>query len=121
MIAGVVPIDLLVQERRGSWKEGDTAREVRELILNVFAWINRGHEKIGYYFTQLLNGNGYFHDYLYKVGKVTVADAYARTQISMTPITFECVRWRQKREELEAGSHMTLEHIANKILEVPET
>lgn len=100
VVAGVIPIDLLVHERSlvytRSTKNGrkEARKEAREMILddwqtrwneesrgrwtarmipNIRRWINRKDGEVNYYLTQLLTGHGYFKDFLHKIGKVSNA------------------------------------------------
>lgn len=94
VVAGLIPWDLLAQERKrifdsgngraiaaqmrnetiGEWQrrwEGETrGRWTAEIIPEVQPWIGRKHGEVNFYLTQFLTGHGYFRKYLFKMGKV---------------------------------------------------
>ncbi|XP_018577406.1 uncharacterized protein LOC108915767 [Anoplophora glabripennis] len=93
VIVGLIPINLLVQERRNIFFEEEGNRETRKkleraetfrkwqeefdaspngrwtsrLIQNVEAWTRRRHGNLTYYVTQFLSGHGSFGDYLKRI------------------------------------------------------
>lgn len=98
VIAGVIPIDLLAQERQAiyvdsatdgraqasvrareqtmevwqsRWENETAGRWTARLIKQVGPWFNRGHGDVSFWLTQFLSGHGYFRSYLAKHNKVT--------------------------------------------------
>lgn len=97
LIAGMIPIDLSILERRKMWmsKQQNEEEQIDEsatrqetiqswqhrwnsetngrwterLIPNIEKWINRRTGDVNYYLTQMLSGHGYFRKYLYKMNK----------------------------------------------------
>lgn len=97
VIASVIPIDLLAQERKTiytrvpeisrkeaaaesrrwsletwqeRWNSEHRGRWTARLIPQLDVWLNRNHGEVNYYITQFLSGHGYFRSYLYKMGKL---------------------------------------------------
>ncbi|KMQ83867.1 reverse transcriptase [Lasius niger] len=95
VIAGVLPIGVLAEERRSlyrrrgstsmsaeelkteerqsslkrwqqSWDASIKGRWTYRLISKVDRWFNRNHSAVNYYLTQMLSGHGCFRAYLYK-------------------------------------------------------
>lgn len=97
VIAGAVPIDLKIRERRQLWMRNQNNRleqqqedQIRRgtlqawqarwtvetkgrwtarLIPHLESWLRRRTGEVNYYLTQLLSGHGYFREYLHKMGK----------------------------------------------------
>lgn len=97
VIAGMVPIDILVDEMRRvydrthetpanrrviakeereasiatwqvRWNNSTKGRWTYQLIPNVATWIRRSHGEVNYYVTQFLTGHGCFRKYLHRFG-----------------------------------------------------
>lgn len=95
VIAGMLPIDVLAEERRSlyqrkrttalsaaelrteerqkslrrwqlRWDASASGRWTHRLITQVDTWVNRTHGEVNYYLTQMLSGHGCFRAYLYK-------------------------------------------------------
>ena len=95
VIAGLLPIEVLADERKRlyqlgksantnaehmkdeerqssllrwqqSWDKADRGRWTYRLILHLDKWINRRHGSVNYYLAQILSGPGCFRAYLYK-------------------------------------------------------
>lgn len=97
VLAGTIPIDLLVEERRKiwiskqtnifdqsvresirketyrnwqtRWNEEAAATWTKRLLPNINIWLDRSFGEVDYYITQMLTGHGYFRKYLYNIGK----------------------------------------------------
>lgn len=97
VIAGAVPIDLKIGERRKIWikrqennlEQGEeeqirrdttqawqtrwsaetNGRWTARLLPRLENWLERTHGEVNYYLTQMLTGHGYFRKYLHKIGK----------------------------------------------------
>lgn len=131
VIAGVIPIDILAQERsaiyrrkletdkdkvkieertrtmedwQATWEQDSRGRWTARLIGQIQAWVERKHGEIDYYMTQFLSGHGYFNSYLFKMGKVTSPDCkYCPGASDNAYHTFfQCDHWAQERGNLEA-------------------
>lgn len=133
IIAGVIPIDLLADERQRVYKRrGENAprivkKEERERTLNTWqtrwdqepkgrwtaklisdirAWMERKHGEVGYYLTQFLTGHGYFRSYLKKIGKSADAKClYCQNEEEddVKHTFFVCGRWQHYRNDLVAN------------------
>lgn len=95
VISGMLPIDILAEERRMAyhevkvnknsaaevksdlrlkslrtwqerWDTSEKERWTHRLIPQIEDWLNRGHGEVNYYLTQMLSGHGCFRSYLYK-------------------------------------------------------
>jgi hypothetical protein len=130
VVAGVIPIDLLAQERKqvyytksvlGAQEATRTAREAtmtlwqerwnreargawtRRMIPELSGWVERGFGEVNFLITQLLTGHGLFRAYLHKMGKVdSAACQYGDSPIDDAHHTFfVCERWAVQRRALE--------------------
>lgn len=120
VIAGIPPIDLLIQERyevyNGStknearaqlmekwqekWTGGKHGRWTFTLIPNLHKWITRPYGEVDYYITQILSGHGYFKKYLYIRKKIDTPDCdYCQAEDDAEHTLFNCCRWQTQREE----------------------
>lgn len=130
VIAGVIPIDLLAQERRfvyqtkvdlgllparrtartntilawqQRWEQETRGRWTARLISQLDTWLDRREGEVNYYLTQLLSGHGLFRAYLYKMGKVDGPGCV----LCGSPLDdarhtfFECERWSVERSGLQ--------------------
>lgn len=129
IIAAVVPIHLLAEERRSvflrrneadqqavvqeekahtitrwqrSWEMETRGRWTFRIIPDVRAWLGRKHGEVGYYLTQFLSGHGYFCFYLHKMGKIDTEQClYCPGHTDDACHTFFiCNRWSPLREAL---------------------
>lgn len=97
VIAGMIPIDLHILERRSIWTSRQTndtthrgeeetrqetmrkwqhrwntdtrGRWTARLIPNIKEWVNRRFGEVDYFLTQMLSGHGYYRKYLYRMKK----------------------------------------------------
>lgn len=150
VVAGVVPIDLLAQERKHTYKRKEevgrkaAAAEARDrtmrqwqerwnadargrwtarLIDNLAPWVERRHGEVNFYLTQFLTGHGCFNTYLHKMGKVESPSCqYGDSPLDDVGHTFfECERWTAERQRLEMTiGVLTPDNIVGKMLESEE-
>ena len=150
VIAGVIPIDLLAEERqriyhrkgesqparvkaeeRGvtvqkwqdRWRTESRGRWTARLIHDVEVWTGRKQGETNYYLTQFLTGHGYFRAYLRKIGKVMQAEClYCGLGDDDAHHTFfVCPQWQQARSSLTAEvGDVEPETIVVKMLESKE-
>ena len=139
VIAGTVPIHLLVKERiniknvydqsikktaareetlkiwQQEWdKEEKTAQWTKRLIPSIRPWIKRKHGEVGYHLAQFLTGHGCFKSYLFNCGLVP-DDACPYCGERDTPEhIFYCPRWQDQRREI---GDMTVEAIVKHMLD----
>lgn len=118
VIAGVPPIDLMVEERtkkyegknadiarrelmqkwQERWEYGEQGRWTKRLIPDIQKWVNRTYGEVDYWLTQALSGHGSFRQYLHKMGKTESAQcSYCECEDSPEHTLFECVRWNERR------------------------
>lgn len=126
VVTGVIPIDLLIEERRyidevGNghleevraaarqrtlelWQERwnsntEKGQWTKELIPNIKNWIECSHRKVEYFISQFMTGHGYFRTYSKRMGK-TVSDNCSYCGEIDTPkhTIFECPRWHIQRQ-----------------------
>lgn len=128
VISGYPPIDLMVAEvcylfKVGTRLEGNRRMARRRtydkwqdrwagsqvnagwtkiLIPDIRDWVECGHKRTGYFFTQFLTGHGSFGTYTKIIGK-TVDDMCAVCSVQDSPehVYASCERWRKEREKLE--------------------
>lgn len=92
VIAGVIPLDILAEERKALGEKRNADKKVErekslekwqqrwsqsladiwthKLIQNVKPWVTRKHGSVDYYMTQVISGHGCFRTYLKKIGKI---------------------------------------------------
>ncbi|KAJ8978659.1 hypothetical protein NQ317_019095 [Molorchus minor] len=131
VIAGMIPIDLKIEERnriRAYRLEGEETEEARararaetlqkwqerwerdpkgqwthKLIQNVRGWVNRKEGETEYETTQFLTGHGNFGTYLHRIGKKpNDLCLYCEARDSPEHTMFECDRWTRERQEINA-------------------
>jgi hypothetical protein len=147
VIAGVIPIDLMAQERKliydtkddlgtmeakaeareyvmlrwqERWQTESRGRWTARLIGNLGRWVDRKHGEVNYFLTQFLTGHGYFRSYLHTVGKIEDPSCiYGDGAIDDAHHTvFKCDRWKSERQEMERKTgNLTPENIVNFMLE----
>jgi len=127
VVAGLIPWDLLAQERKKIFEDGrDISSQARietiqewqqrwqgetrgrwtaEVIPEVQPWIERKHGEINFYLTQFLTGHGYFRKYLFKMGKVNdpackMCNGAEEDDVRHT--FFNCAYFRREKTELFA-------------------
>jgi hypothetical protein len=130
VIAGVIPIDILAQERRfiyqnkdvldgvaarrtaransmlawqQRWDQETRGRWTARLIGQLEAWLNRLEGEVNYYLTQFLSGHGLFRAYLHKMGKVDRPSCvFCDFPFDDALRTFfQCANWDREREALQ--------------------
>lgn len=130
VITGVIPIDLLVEERRYLYKHNDvdlqTAKIVarrnsvtrwqarwednntkgqwtKRLIPNIAKWLDCTHRQLDYYLTQVLTGHGAFKTYTRRIGKEeNDTCVYCGESDTVEHTVFQCNRWGGIRETVYA-------------------
>ena len=126
ILASLIPIDLLIEERMRRWQNMDyTAEEVRKrtidqwcerwetnenrtacwtrlLIEDLRSWYGRKHGEITFGVAQVLSGHGCFGHYLCRIGVATTARCkYVDSDDDTAEhTTLECVRWNEERRNL---------------------
>lgn len=129
VVAGVIPIDLLADERVRIYDRKQEGRQVKReerertmikwqerwdhnlsvgqwtkaLIPQIRPWIECKFRKASYFLTQVLTGHGCFRDYTFRIGKA--ADdrcVYCVDEVRDSPAhtIFECERWEARRRAL---------------------
>lgn len=130
LIAGVMPIEVLAQERRmlyqqrneilrkdikteerrrsvkrwqKLWDESVNGRWTHRLIPQVDVWINRSHGEVSYHLTQMLSGHGCFRAYLYKYKYEDSPYCPSCGDINEDAehVFFVCPRFKEERTKLE--------------------
>lgn len=125
VIAGLVPLQLQIEERGRIWRKGCRMKETedentmtawqekwlqsskgewtRRLIPDIKKWVRREHGETTYYMTQAMSGHGNFCKYLYRIGKINdPLCAYCKCEEDDAEHTiFVCPRWRETRTNLE--------------------
>lgn len=126
VVAGIVPIALLAQERKRAyirkrqtgedgpsderdttlnvwqrlWEDDGRGRWTARLIPYLRPWVTRRHGEVDFYLTQFLTGHGYFRSYLRRMGKMdSEVCLYCAGEVDDAHHTFfVCQRWAEKRE-----------------------
>lgn len=125
VIAGIPPIELMIQERRQRylgiaktearktltenwqkyWDENTSGRWTYSLIPDVKTWWERPYGEVDFYLTQALSGHGCFNKYLHgKNRSATPECRYCDEEDDAHHTLFECVRWASIREQFEANT-----------------
>lgn len=147
VVAGVIPIELLAQEKRrismieqdertpevltqlrddtlkrwqDSWEGSRTGRWTARLIPHIKPWINRTHGEVSYHLTQFLTGHGHFRKYLHRMDKVDTPEChYCSDKLDDAEHTFfKCKRWTQLRRNLtQKVGNITPETIIDKMIQ----
>lgn len=147
VIAGTIPIHLLVAERtydkaankreqkararqntmtrwQEEWtNETTTAQWTKKLIPEVTPWVNRKHGEVGYYLTQFLSGHGQFNSYLHRLNLIDQSECtYCGGRDTPEHVVMECARWNTTRDRLarEIGEQVTTESIIRHMLSSEE-
>jgi hypothetical protein len=125
VIAGALPIDLLVAERVRLWKgkttgltrvearkeieaewqrrwiEGGKGEWTRQLIPQIERWARRKHGNVDFHLTQVLSGHGCFASFLKKIGKKNTDSCwYCPDRDDAEHTLFRCPRWDGLRLEV---------------------
>lgn len=138
VIAGIPPIDLLIEERRAvydgvdrnvarmslnrswqeRWRTSSKGRWTYKVIPEIERWTNRPWIEVDYCMTQALSGHGCFKAFLYKRKRSnTDLCPYCKNLDDVEHTLFFCPRWRETRKKyLEAtGNPFTLESFSRDI------
>ena len=146
-VAGVIPIDLLAQERKSvyqsrsepgveraksearrasleawqtRWQESNKGRWTARLIPLIAPWLQRRHGEVNYFLTQMLTGHGLFSDYLHRVGRaVSPMCRHCGAEVDGPEHTFfACPRWNEERREAEDDTGiLTPDNVVSVMLE----
>ena len=143
--AGLIPIDLMVEERAEADRNAEVDRRSRRadtmkkwqdrwdrlegkaawtkrLIKDIAAWTGRKHGELNYHITQFLTGHGAFNAYLHRFKRRDTAECETcGKEETAEHVIFECTKWNKTRTEMqkEAKSKITPENIIQKMLENP--
>lgn len=130
VIAAVIPIDLMIEERAKTYKKTPEERQqereetiskwnlrwpeeekgawTRLLIPDLTHWVTRTHGDINYYLSQFLSGHGNFRSYLHRF-KIKDSPACIYCQELDTPEhVFVCPRWSGILEQTNMRLNTTL-------------
>lgn len=125
VVAGLIPVHLLAQERaevrcgRGTkeevrgrtfqrwqleWGSANKGAWTRRLIHEVEPWVRRKGGQTDFHLTQMFTGHGCFNSYLHRIGK---AEHPSCSSCGVIPddaehTFFRCDRWENQRRNLEA-------------------
>lgn len=139
-ITGILPIDLMVQERAAlylqdgadkrlrdearqhsleAWQtrwnsESVKAQWTKHLIKDIKAWVMCTHHRLDYYLTQVLTGHGVFRSYAKRFGKDTVEECiYCQEVDTVQHTVFECPRWNDARMVtfIELGTRLSSQNL----------
>ncbi|CAB0032902.1 unnamed protein product [Trichogramma brassicae] len=85
------------------WDRASKGRWTYHLIPNIAKWVERGHEEVNYYLTQLLSGHGYFkiHSQRYYNTVSALCPACPTTIEDAEHLFFHCPRFYEERERLQ--------------------
>ena len=142
VIARVIPIHLMAEERVRQAKGGvpkKTSREItmncwqeiwsgykgsewtRRLIPKIEEWYNRKFGNIDYHLTQMLSGHGCFQSFLFAIKRAeTPMCLYCNEEEETAEHTFtECSKWKERREEVKTktGREITSNNLVQIMLE----
>lgn len=124
VVAGMVPIGLLVQEdvrcyeHRGvrgirslarnitmaqwqeQWDTSTKGRWTHRLIPSLTSWVTRKHGEVNFHLTQILTGHGCFRQYLHRFGHSNSPHCPSCEGTAETPehVLFICPRFRESQE-----------------------
>lgn len=139
VIAGVPPIELMVEERRDrydgvtktvtrtfletkwqkKWEQGVFGRWTWRLIPDIKAWVGRPFGEPDYYLTQALSGHGSFRKYLYDRGRAETDECpYCGGQDDADHTLFRCARWTIQRARFtnETGKTFNPENMMSTLI-----
>ncbi|KAJ8912170.1 hypothetical protein NQ315_006135 [Exocentrus adspersus] len=146
VVARVLPIDILVEERSRIYQVGgqinnDVRRREREtsidkwqeqwasstkgrwtyvLIPDLKEWTKRGHGEVSYQVAQFLTGHGNFKAFLSKIGKAEDEQCiYCDGRDTAEHTIYECIRWEAYRGymEMAVGQVLTPQNTISLALE----
>lgn len=119
VIAGIPPIDLMVEERQqkyhgmdakeartnleivwqSRWSNARYGRWTHQLIPNITKWVNRPYGEVDYFLTQALSGHGCFKDFLFKRKRADTNKCQYCDEIDDVEHTlFKCSKWDNERD-----------------------
>lgn len=132
VIARVIPLDLMVEERIGTlgkneaekrecrirtitkwqerWRDSDGDVWLHRLLPDIPPWYWRQHGKVGSQLTQVMTSHGCFNAYLKRIGKIEEEICpYCVGTDNAEHTMFECAKWSQLRldAEEELGQQLT--------------
>ncbi|KAI5735310.1 hypothetical protein M8J77_016890 [Diaphorina citri] len=141
VIAGVVPIDLLVDERtrcyslsreekederilthntwQDKWSNAVNGEWTRRLIPNIGPWRERQHGDVSFHMAQILSGHGCFQAYLKRFNKINSDRCMFCEEADTAEHTFfSCSKWTMYRAEMEReiGQQLTVGNLCNEML-----
>lgn len=141
VIAGIPPIDLLVEERASCYGRNDeekaTAKDItkdkwqerwtiatngswtRRLIPYILPWQERQHGEVSFHMAQILSGHGCFQGYLKRFGKINSDICMFCSEVDNAEHTlFLCSRWGTQRAEMEAqiGADLNVDNLVYHML-----
>ncbi|KAJ8911834.1 hypothetical protein NQ315_012564 [Exocentrus adspersus] len=146
VVAGAIPIHLLVEERRRlfrrgvssaaekseeraqtedkwqeEWNDCEKGTWTRTLIPDLRPWLRRKHGETDYFVTQFMTGHGSYGAYLQRIGKVEDPTCVhcGREVDTAEHAMFQCERWHRERTEMEAevGERLSPANIINVALQ----
>ena len=127
VLAGLIPIDLKIKERRQTHGNNNTgtreqirqdimkewqdrwngmqqkAKWTRTLIKDIQFWMDRRHGEVNYHMSQFLTGHGSFGKYLKRIRKVEEATCrYCGEEDTARHTFYECGKWEEERGRVNA-------------------
>lgn len=146
LLAGTIPIDLLVRERsliydRGKeevknirdetmklwqerWDSATSGSWTKRLIPKVERWTGRKHGETDFHLTQVLSGHGCFEHFLHKIGRRRSAVCiFCHEEDDTAEHTFfNCPSWKTERDNAwrSLGLTITPDNMVNTMLEGEE-
>lgn len=124
VVAGIVPIHLMVEERgqmgavgeeekrerreltiskwNREWQQETRGEWTRKVIPDISLWVKRKHGTVDFHLTQVLTGHGCFCSYLHRFKKRDSPYCrYCDEEDTAAHTMFNCVRWTVMRERVE--------------------
>lgn len=116
VISGVIPLDLMLEERAQSfqatkeiqerlrdetlskwqtrWRASDKGTWTRRLLKETIPWYSRKHGEVGYHLTQVLSGHGCFQFYKWRF---KISDNASCLNCTAEHAIFHCERWAREK------------------------
>lgn len=133
VLAGVIPIDLLIEERARTYGQNKEVKQqerentiqkwnqewagqtkgswTRQLIPTLRPWVTRTHGSLTYHLTQFLSGHGNFASYLHRFKIYNSPTCmYCQLEDSAEHI-FVCPRWMHELQKTNSKLNTTLTHV----------
>lgn len=133
VLAGVIPIDLLIEERGRTYGQNKEVKQqerentiqkwnqewagqtkgswTRQLIPTLRPWVTRTHGSLTYHLTQFLSGHGNFASYLHRFKIYNSPTCmYCQLEDSAEHI-FVCPRWMHELQKTNSKLNTTLTHV----------